>query len=109
MSELREQPDIDQINLGAVLGALADPLRRSIVEQLLRMPEDGRLQCSSVGVGVARSTMTYHFKVLRESGLTAQYDFGNRAELALRRSQIDARFPGLLSLVEQNNPDSAST
>ncbi len=47
--------------------------------------------------------MTHQFNVLRESGLITQYDFGNRAEIMLRRDDLDKRFPGLLDLVAANS------
>lgn len=99
MTEHKEQPTTGQFELGAVFAALADPLRRSIVEGLLGEPAGARVRCSSFGVGLPRSTMTHHFKVLRESGLITQFDFGNRAEIVLRSEDLDTRFPGLLGLL----------
>ncbi|WP_345750832.1 ArsR/SmtB family transcription factor [Microbacterium rhizophilus] len=99
MTEAKEQPAADTLELGTLFAALADPHRRSIVGDLLDEPAGARRKCSSFGIGVARSTMTHHFKVLREAGLISQYDFGNRAEISLRRAEVDARFPGLLELV----------
>ncbi len=96
-------PSADSLQLGAVFAALADPVRRLIVQELLGEPVDARRQCSSFGVEVSKSTMTHHFRILREAGLTIQYNHGNRAELELRRADLDARFPGLLDLVASNN------
>lgn len=99
MPEAKDLPTIGQLQLGAVFAALADPHRRAIVKELLSEPPGARRKCSSFNVKVSKSTMTHHFRVLRESGLVIQYDYGNRAELTLRRSDLDARFPGLLGLI----------
>jgi DNA-binding transcriptional ArsR family regulator len=53
----------------------------------------------SFGVEVSKSTMTHHFRILREAGLIIQYNHGNHAELTLRKADLEARFPGLLDLV----------
>nr|WP_073366628.1 helix-turn-helix domain-containing protein [Rhodococcus jostii] len=108
VGETKDQPAVEQLELGAVFAALADPHRRSIVEDLLREPDGARRKCSTFGVGVSRSTMTHQFKVLRESGLITQFDYRNRAEVMLRRADLDARFPGLLDLVAAGSKRRAS-
>ncbi|GAA1323591.1 ArsR/SmtB family transcription factor [Pseudonocardia xinjiangensis] len=109
MTEAKDQPATEQLELGSLFNALADPHRRSIVEQLLGEPVGARRKCSSFGVGVPRSTMTHHFKVLRESGLITQFDYGNRAEVMLRRADLDIRFPGLLDLVAADSRHPSAT
>lgn len=97
--ERDDTPAPEQFQLGAVFAALADHHRRHIVRELLKEPPGTRRKCSSFGIRLAKSTMTHHFRVLRESGLVMQFDFGNRAELMLRREEVESRFPGLLGLV----------
>lgn len=104
MASEREQPSPAEMDLGAVFAALADPLRRSIVEILLRDKPGAPRQCSTFSFGVSKSTMTHHFKVLREAGLITQMDYGNRCEVALRRDELTGRFPALLPLIEQGLP-----
>ncbi len=101
MPALNEEvlPTAEHLQLGVVFAALADPVRRLIVRELLGEPAGARRQCSSFGVAVSKSTMTHHFRILREAGLILQYNHGNRAELTLRRADVEARFPGLLDLV----------
>jgi len=100
-------PTAEHLQLGVVFAALADPVRRLIVRELLGEPVGARRQCSSFGVEVSKSTMTHHFRILREAGLIIQYNHGNRAELTLRRADLEARFPGLLDLVasSEDMPD----
>ncbi len=65
-------PTRAELELGAVLHALSDPVRLKIVAALARA-EDGPPQtCGSFDVPVSKSTCTHHFKVLREAGVIRQ-------------------------------------
>ena len=91
-------PNVDEIELAAVLHALSDPMRLQIV----RMLADGSEQnCKSIGLPVTKSTATHHFRVLREAGVLHQRLLGTTRLNALRRADLDARFPGLLDAVLQ--------
>jgi DNA-binding transcriptional ArsR family regulator len=85
-----------ELDLSAVLHALSDPVRRSIVERLAR---EGEVPCGGFGLSVTPSTRTHHFRVLREAGLIAQREEGNRKLNSLRRDEVDLRYPGLLDAV----------
>jgi DNA-binding transcriptional ArsR family regulator len=47
----------------------------------------------------APSTLSHHFKVLREAGVIHQLEQGNRRWTTLRRAELDDRFPGLIDTV----------
>ena len=94
-------PDRGEIELPAVLHALSDPQRLEIVRTLADSDEP-RL-CGSIELGVAKSTMTHHYRVLRESGVIRQERRGTRKLTELRREDLDARFPGLLDAVLSSN------
>ena len=85
-----------EIDLFEVMAALTDPVRRSMVQAIADEP--GRA-CSSEDYGVSKSTLTRHWRVLRESGLIRQDVEGTRHRNWLRREELDRRFPGLLALV----------
>ncbi len=89
-------PETAQLNLLDVLHALADPTRITIVRTLLADPERA---CGTFPVDVAASTLTHHFRVLREAGVIRQREDGSRRWTTLRRSDLDARFPGVLDAV----------
>lgn len=91
-----EHPDAGEFDLLDVLHALSDPTRMSIVRTLRADPERA---CGTFGVDVAPSTLTHHFRVLREAGVIRQRDDGNRRWTSLRLDDLDARFPGLLDTV----------
>ncbi|HEY3692890.1 MAG TPA: helix-turn-helix transcriptional regulator [Pseudonocardiaceae bacterium] len=95
-------PAITDVDLGAVLSALADPLRRGIIAGLARgegVGSGGERACGSFALPVAKSTRTYHWRILREAGLIRQRDAGNGTFVRLRRDEFDERFPGLLDLI----------
>jgi DNA-binding transcriptional ArsR family regulator len=90
-------PDREELELPAILHALSDPQRLEIVRTLADSDEP-RL-CGSIELGVAKSTMTHHYRVLRESGVIRQERRGTRKLTELRREDLDVRFPGLLDAV----------
>ncbi len=89
-------PERDQIELGAVLHALSDPMRLRIVAALA---SGGERTCKSVELPVVKSTCTHHFRVLREAGVIRQRQEGTSRLNSLRRDDLEARFPGLLNAV----------
>jgi DNA-binding transcriptional ArsR family regulator len=89
-------PDVSDLDLLDVLHALSDPTRMTIVQTLFVEPERA---CGTFPVNVAPSTLTHHFRVLREAGLIHQRQDGNRRWTSLRLSDVDSRFPGLLETV----------
>ena len=96
-------PDRSEIELGAVLHALSDPVRLRMVAALAR--SEGEPSCGSFDVPVTKSTCTHHFKVLREAGVIRQRQAGTARLNALRRADLDERFPGLLDTVLRSAPD----
>jgi DNA-binding transcriptional ArsR family regulator len=95
-------PDRDEIELPGVLHALSDPQRLEIVRRLAE--GDGPCACGSIKLGVSKSTMTHHYRVLRESGVIRQQRDGTTKLTELRREDLDARFPGLLEAVLSSQP-----
>lgn len=87
------EPASTEIDLPAVMGALADPVRVEIVRVLAA---EGEKVCGTFELGVAKATRSHHLRVLREAGLTHTRTEGTRRHVSLRRDDLDARFPGLL-------------
>ncbi|OZI34161.1 transcriptional regulator [Bordetella genomosp. 10] len=86
-------PDRGQIRLENVLTALGNPLRLTVVRALAAGEERA---CSAVLQGIPKSTLTHHWRVLRDSGVIWQRPYGRENLLSLRREDLEARFPGLL-------------
>jgi DNA-binding transcriptional ArsR family regulator len=90
-------PPRDEIDLAAVLHALSDPVRLGIVLDL--QASGGERRCGSFDAPVTKSTLTHHFRVLREAGVISQRQDGNARLSKLRSPDLEARFPGLLAAV----------
>ena len=93
-------PRREDLRLEAVLQALADPVRLSIVRTLYGTPDSQR-PCGTFGLPVAKSTASHHFRVLREAGVIHQRAVGRERLTELRRNDLEARFPGLLETILQ--------
>jgi DNA-binding transcriptional ArsR family regulator len=111
VTELPEGHGYDKIDLSprpvagitAVLQALADPIRLAVVRELAT--SDQPRPCGSFLQPVTKSTLSHHFRVLREAGIIEQRIEGTRKLTSLRRAELDAAFPGLLdSLVRATTP-----
>ncbi|KIX78736.1 ArsR/SmtB family transcription factor [Streptomyces sp. JL4002] len=96
-------PSVEEMSLLTVLSALSDPLRYSVVSALVREPEGTARTCASFDLPVSKSTITHHFRILREAGLVRQVDRGNSRAATLRREDLDERFPGLLDLIRAHD------
>jgi DNA-binding transcriptional ArsR family regulator len=92
-----EHPDLSKVPLQQVLEALADPVRRAVVSQLVQAGRD--MSCGTFVAPVSPSTLTHHFNVLREAGVIRQYYVGTTKMNALRAHEMQERFPGLLPAV----------
>jgi len=88
----------NDVPLQAALEALADPVRRKVIQDLASVP-DWTMPCGAFDLGVSKATSSHHFAVLRAAGLLEQRDAGTRRLNRLRRPEFEARFPGLLALV----------
>ncbi|MGL5817653.1 MAG: ArsR/SmtB family transcription factor [Phycicoccus sp.] len=97
-------PSIDEMDLGRVLAALADPLRRAVVVELARREDGFEQNCTAFGLPVSKATRTHHFRVLREAGLIRMSDRGNLILTSLRRADLERRFPGLIVAVVTDGP-----
>ena len=82
----------------SVLHALSDPVRLEIIRYLATVEET---PCSTLHATVSKSTMSHHFKVLREAGVTHTRADGTKRIIKLRREELEQRFPGLLNSVLQ--------
>ncbi|AWN41238.1 ArsR/SmtB family transcription factor [Methylobacterium durans] len=98
MPDELSHPTMDEMDLGAIFAALADPLRRQVVMTLAADPDVVR-DCSSFDLPVTKATRTHHFRVLREAGLIHQVDQGNSRTNRLRAAELRRRFPALVDLL----------
>lgn len=93
---LPREPMRKELSLATVLYALSDEVRLGIVRQLAA---GGEQPCGVFEVDRPKSSLSHHFRVLRESGVVATRKDGKALMNTLRREDLDARFPGLLKAV----------
>ncbi|WP_353220771.1 helix-turn-helix domain-containing protein [Salinisphaera sp. S4-8] len=91
-------PSIENVRVEAILHALSDPVRAAIYAE---MQSDGCPQsCSSFASVRAReipkSTLSQHFRVLREAGLIHSERQGVEMRNTSRYAEVEQRFPGLI-------------
>ena len=93
-------PNVEEFDLATVLAALADPIRLRTVAELAGQVE---LACGECGqrcaADAAKSTMSHHFRVLREAGVTHTRIEGAHRYITLRETDLNQRFPGLLDAI----------
>jgi DNA-binding transcriptional ArsR family regulator len=94
---MKLHPRTEDIELPALLHALSDPQRLRIVRLLAE--DSAPRRCGSFGLDITKSTLTHHFRVLREAGVIEQQIDGTAKLNSLRREDLDSRFPGLLDAV----------
>jgi DNA-binding transcriptional ArsR family regulator len=102
------EPSTEEMRLEIVMGALADPLRLTIIRKLLLESEDYDHTCGWFGFERPKSSLTHHFKALREAGLIRQRQYGLERRSRVRSDDLNGRFPGLLALVESWAPELGS-
>jgi len=94
-------PALDSITVEGILHALSDPTRVEIFSQIAA--SDCAATCSSFLTvkekPVPKSTLSQHFKVLREAGLIRSERAGVEIRNTSRCAEIDTRFPGLLAAI----------
>ena len=89
-------PDAETLDLPRVLHALSDPARLDMVR---RIAAAGELTCGALGEERPKSSMSHHFRVLREAGVIRTRIAGAVHLNALRADDLEVRFPGLLAVV----------
>lgn len=91
-----KHPSADEFLLERVLYALSDPVRLEIVR---RLAELGEASCGELDGGRPKSSVSHHFRVLRDAGLVRTQSMGTTHMNSLRRDELDQRFPGLIGAI----------
>ena len=94
-------PSMEDVRLEGILHALSDPARAAIFAEI------AGAQCAQTCVAIAggagrdipKSSLSQHFKVLREAGLIRSERRGVEMHNTSRCTEIEARFPGLLPAI----------
>lgn len=94
-------PSPEDMRPEAILHALSDPVRAAIFSEIAGA---GCVQaCSSFAqVGdriIPKSSLSQHFKILREAGLIRSERQGVEMRNTSRCGEVDQRFPGLIAAI----------
>ena len=96
-------PSIKDITVEAILHALSDPVRAAIFAQIAT--SNCSQNCSNfLKVSereVPKSTLSQHFKILRDAGLIHSTRQGVEMQTVARCDEINGRFPGLVPAILQ--------
>lgn len=93
-------PSAEQIDAANVLNCLGEPVRLAIVLTLAEAEDpEGELRCGDFNHLSSKSNLSYHMVKLRDAGLIRSRMTGNNHFVQLRRTDLEARFPGLLQAV----------
>lgn len=94
-------PAVEDITVEGILHALSDPVRVSIYSQIAKARS--AQTCSTFlevsDKVVPKSTLSQHFKVLRDAGLIRSERHGVEMLSTSRSEEIERRFPGLLESI----------
>ena len=94
-------PSVDDLTVEGILHALSDPVRVHIFAQIAGA--ERAQTCSTFHEvsdrAVPKSTLSQHFKSLREAGLIRSERKGVEMHNFSRSDEVDKRFPGLLPAI----------
>ncbi|MGG5315863.1 ArsR/SmtB family transcription factor [Enterococcus sp. AZ072] len=95
MNIKQSQQQEDEIRV-KILKALAEPARLEIIRLLKN--SDKEVGCGEVGenIKLSKSTVSYHFKALREAGLTSTRKESREKFVTLNKDTFDKYLPGFL-------------
>ncbi|MDX3099253.1 ArsR/SmtB family transcription factor [Nonomuraea angiospora] len=103
------QPARESLTLAPVLHALGDPVRLELVRRAWDNPES---TCSALadGLDVPLSTLSNHWRILREAGLISMTVDGRHRRIRPRADDLGDRFPGLLDpILRLSAPESSDS
>ncbi|MFE6780397.1 ArsR/SmtB family transcription factor [Streptomyces sp. NPDC057702] len=89
------EPARESLTLAGVLHALGDPVRLELVRRAWVTHES---TCAALadGLDVPPSTLSNHYRILREAGLVSMTVDGRHRRIRPRADALGDRFPGLL-------------
>ena len=94
-------PAIEDVTVEGILHALSDSVRVAIYADLVN--SDCPQTCSNFlqvsEKSIPKSTLSQHFKALREAGLIRGERHGVEMQNTSRCGEIDKRFPGLIAAI----------
>lgn len=94
-------PEIEDVPVEAILHALSDPVRVAIMADIVG--QECAQNCTTFlrvnEKSIPKSTLSQHFKILREAGLIRGERHGVEMRNTSRCAEVDARYPGLIAAI----------
>jgi len=94
-------PSVEDVTVEGILHALSDPVRVAIFADIA--DSNCSQNCSNFlkvsDRAIPKSTLSQHFKVLREAGLIRGERHGVEMQNTSRCGEIEGRFPGLIQAI----------
>ena len=92
---------MEDVTVEAILHALSDPVRVAIFAEIIG--QECTQKCSSFvlvgGEAIPKSTLSQHFRILREAGLIRGERHGVEMHNVSRWGEVEERFPGLIGTI----------
>lgn len=93
-------PAIEEVPVEAILHALSDPVRVAIYADIVKGCNQNCSTFLTVGDReIPKSTLSQHFKILREAGLIRSDRKGVEMFNTSRCEEVDRYYPGLISTI----------
>ena len=94
-------PSIEDVTVEGILHALSDPVRAAIFSDIVgaRCSQNCSDFLRVSEKEIPKSTLSQHFKALREAGLIRGERMGVEMQNTPRCAEIDNRFPGLIKAI----------
>lgn len=93
----KKHPNIDQVELTDIMYALSDPARVEIIRMIHKAGQP--MTCGELNCDRPKSSMSHHFKILRDSGIIETSIEGKEHLNSLRLTEVEKKFPGILKAI----------
>src|SRR5258708_35821654 len=94
-------PSIEEVTVEGILHALSDPVRVAMDADIVA--QECPQSCSNFlrvsDKAIPKSTLSQHFKILREAGLIRSERHGVEMRNISRCTELEQRFPGVLRAI----------
>ena len=94
-------PSIEDVTVEGILHALSDPVRVAIYADIVAQecPQNCSNFLTVSDKAIPKSTLSQHFKMLREAGLIRSERHGVEMHNISRCAELEQRFPGLIRAI----------
>jgi DNA-binding transcriptional ArsR family regulator len=94
-------PSIEDVTVEGILHALSDPVRVAMFADIAGQgcPQNCSNFLKVSDKAIPKSTLSQHFKILREAGLIRSERHGVELQNVSRCTELEHRFPGLIRAI----------